>query len=231
MKNIRLILLTIYVILLGLNVGCTLENNKVLDTDVPDEYLPTITMLRELVDYRLAEDFEEKYNNGDIIPSPNPGIEYEWQSMIIEANERLDNSEELSFGYAIMDVNADGVKELLFYREDNVLLAIFTIKDEKAYLLSTFWPKHSGVILSSGDILITSSGGAQDFEYTIYEIDILEDSGLQEKLTFGCSEGKYFKWTDSCYTEIRFNDVTELIQIYSDSIVLPNSRTGGSSLP
>lgn len=223
MKNIKIILLTVSVILLVLNVGCTLESSKALDTDVPDEYMPTITMLKQLVDYRLAEDFEERYNNGEIIPSPNPELEYEWHCMIVEADERLDKTEELSFGYAIMDVNADGVKELLFYRHDNFLLAIFTIKDENAYLLSAFWPKHSAIILSSGDILIKSSSGAQDFEYTINEIDVMENSVLQKKLTFGCSEGNFFKSMDSNYTVISFEDFTELTRRYSDSsIVLPD---------
>ena len=142
---------------------------------VPDwftDYPSIIEEYRIFIDYIIDDNFEYAYKNS-IFESPNGELIYNWSCMMIEANiwyKYLSEKKPDSFGYALKDLNGNGTPELILLSKDYYVFAVFSLVDNKPYLLDVFWPRHSCVIYDSGLLYNHSSGGATLWDYRTQRI-------------------------------------------------------------
>jgi hypothetical protein len=77
-------------------------------------------------------------------------------------------------GYAVIDINNDGIPELLIGHISSLEYAapcsIFTLKDGEPVLLANFWSRSRGIISADGIIYVTGSGGAAHTYLSSYEL-------------------------------------------------------------
>ena len=76
----------------------------------------------------------------------------------------------LKCGYAIKDLNKDGVDELVLLNENYTVVAIFSYADEKAILLGNYTPQGSCRIDGDGLIHVFSSSGTAYLSHSVYKI-------------------------------------------------------------
>ena len=76
----------------------------------------------------------------------------------------------LSFGYAIKDLNGDGVDELLLMTDECFVIAIFSMADGKPVLLGNYWERNRAWIDEKGWIHRNGSGGADCWLNAVYKI-------------------------------------------------------------
>ena len=85
-----------------------------------------------------------------------------------------------SFGYAIVDINRDGVEELLMLRKDfwewehgrgPITLALFTLKDNKPVLLDAFWSRYIGNLTADGTIYVSDDRASQGRQLCSYKLN------------------------------------------------------------
>ncbi|MCL1912459.1 MAG: hypothetical protein FWG10_00910 [Eubacteriaceae bacterium] len=68
-----------------------------------------------------------------------------------------------SFGYAIHDVNSDGIPELFLLSENNYdIHAVYTLVDSKPALVGAYWSRNRCAIDKDGVIYVSGSNGADD---------------------------------------------------------------------
>ena len=76
----------------------------------------------------------------------------------------------LNCGYAIKDLNGDGIEELILLTEDYIVLAIFSMVDGEPILLGDYIPRGSCWIDSDGLLHLNGSGGADYTTNAVYQI-------------------------------------------------------------
>jgi len=76
----------------------------------------------------------------------------------------------LNCGYAIKDLNDDGIEELILLTEDYIVLAIFSMVDGDPILLGDYIPRGSCWIDSDGLLHLNGSGGADYTTNAVYQI-------------------------------------------------------------
>ncbi|WP_027430183.1 hypothetical protein [Lachnospira multipara] len=84
-------------------------------------------------------------------------------------------------GYILVDINSDGVDELIFaekndLQENSRILAIYTLKNNKAVLLADGGIRDSYYLLNDNTIFNTGSGGASYTIWGLYEINSSNDA-------------------------------------------------------
>ena len=89
-----------------------------------------------------------------------------------------------AFGYALEDLNGDGVDELILLQDDYTVLAIFSTVNGKPKLLDAYWTKYECAILDSGLLHTLSSGGAGDWVHAIQRLS-LDGSELLNVVQYG----------------------------------------------
>ena len=111
----------------------------------------------------------------------------------VDGEETLDSVlEEIGFieyprdgklAYAVMDINNDEIPELLLGTTDGLKDAapnsIFTLKEGKPILLTSFWSRSSGVISADGTIYSVGSGGAAYTYLSSFRLDKNADTLTQ----------------------------------------------------
>ncbi len=100
------------------------------------------------------------------------------------------------FGYAIKDVNGDGVDELFLLTKDFQIVTLFTQHNGKPVLLEDFWNRKKGYVNENGQIMIGGSNGVAADSQEIYRFEtatgqlVLEEAlgydGLTEDLKVIC---------------------------------------------
>lgn len=168
------------------------SNNVFSALSIPNAYYSVLVKFHLVIDGIFSESFERDYNNGKFsIILTSKELEYKWNSMILDINDNMDNASSESFGYILKDINDDSVDELFLVRNDQSILAIFTIVDKTPCLLDAFWSKNKCVILDNYNIYTLTSSGAEDFEYATKKMNNKGD-GLVVIKSFGCTDGNYF---------------------------------------
>ena len=207
-------IITLWVVSLLL-CGCTkaqIRNNDVMCSG-STEYWTVISDYQTIVNSLLSGNFEKDYYNGVLPNALNQAIEDRWVAMISDAADGLESPVWADFGYIVNDLNNDGITELIFIRNDYTVLAIFTTIDGDPYLVDAFWSKHKGIILSTGELMSFDSSSAQDFCYTVYQ---LEDNMFNMKTSFGMENGTFFSTIENKKTTIPKADYEKLRALYPD---------------
>ena len=133
---------------------------------------------KNIVSFRLSEDFEENWNNGCYPPisdelahaiQSNPNAE--WSNMVVEMLNGIAEPDDSSFGYIEKDINGDDFPELFWVRSDYSILAIFTKNNEQLALIDAFWPQHACIITNRNEMYTKTSAGAVYMRYTIHKIE------------------------------------------------------------
>lgn len=146
---------------------------------VPEGYSRLIVKLEELVRARLSPSFESEWNSGnfavaesldEFLGDADREIEYKISDMIVELDWDYADSTVDQYGYALVDLNKDGVDELLFMSK-GFIHAIFTLCDNKPLLLDAFWSRYRCAILENGDIFTHGSNGAEYSEFEVRNVD------------------------------------------------------------
>ncbi len=84
--------------------------------------------------------------------------------------DRTSPIHKLSYGYAIKDLNADGIEELILLTDNGYILAVFSHHDDAPVLLGSYRPRSSCTVDTEGFLHHYGSGGADVFSHTVYKI-------------------------------------------------------------
>jgi bla regulator protein BlaR1 len=115
-------------------------------------------------------------------------------NMSLEDYDSLEDREVVGFveypygttlGYALADLNSDGVSELLLGSTEDLSYAapssIFTLKDKKPVLLGSYWNRNCGIVTTDGTIYTVGSGGSAYTYLSSYRLD--KDADALTQLT------------------------------------------------
>ncbi len=151
-----------------------------LDVNVFDSLHPSYQAI--LIDYRAmvqAVVNDDMTDNGDgTFTSPH----YPYPLMSYSMTEIHSKVKELSvnsFGYAVRDINNDGITELLLICDNYAIIELYTLVNNEAKLSMFFWPGFTGTISSDGKLY--SEMLASSTNMTYYAIEALNaEKGIFE---------------------------------------------------
>ena len=195
------------------------QNKDIQDSDYSNKKTPTsLEIYKPVLEvYGLAVDeLNELYSFVDANSQGSaselfglePSREKEWFLGIIDAiyffygghgeEDKTSPHHKLSCGYAIKDLNGDGVDELVLLTDDYMVCAIFSITDGKPILLGNYRTRHSAWIDEKGWIHEHGSGGADNSMNAVYKI---ADGGASMELIaeFGTNGHEWIG--DTAYTK------------------------------
>lgn len=195
--------------------------------DLPNEYKTVVADLKNVVDFRVSDKFEDEYKNGkepdisswlrdelDIDDRDDDvysnGMYSRWKNMLTYMTDELENPTHESFGYILKDINSDNTPELFFVREDHTVLAVFTIDEGETELLEVFWPGSIAKVLESGEIYVMDSTSATEYTYSVKRIDSDGDDLTIHK-QFGRNDDEFFERIDDQRTVVDEARINELI--------------------
>ena len=130
----------------------------------------------------------------------------------------------LSCGYAVKDLNGDGIDELVLLTEEYDVVAIFSMANGKPVLLGHYIPRGSCWIGGDGLLHVIGSGGVDVSTHTVYHI-ANGGAALEEVIEFGLNghewiDGvavvKYYRMVDGVKVAITESDYDVLIAQYGE---------------
>ncbi len=220
MKRITTLLLCILIILCGCAVGNEDKDNtsdSFVLSETSDLYDDIIEDYRNIVSFRMLDDFDYFWNYGEFIELSDPllqaltvsgsDIDYRWSNMIVEMPYA--DSVKGSFGYILTDINGDSSPELFWVRDDHTVLAAFTVFNDRIIILDAFWSRYSCVITEEGYLFTMGSGGAAFTDFEIRELSA--DGALKTVAGFSAAGNEYSEFSDGEYISIdadRFDELT-----------------------
>ena len=89
-----------------------------------------------------------------------------------------------SFGYALKDINNDGIQELILMLNDYTIITIISMVDGAPVVLDWYYPKKVACFTKGGEIIVCGSNGAYRSEYEVYCLESNKDVMLL-KTRFG----------------------------------------------
>ncbi len=199
--------------------GCTIpsySSASVLNTNslqdevvVTRSYEGTNEYIKRIVSKRLTPQYEH-YKKKGFLDSPDEDFDFAWKLMLEDMLAGIENPTMDNFGYALKDINGDGVDELFYLRSDNVIYSIFTFSCDNTVMLDVFHSKHECRILKDGSIL-TVITEAED--YVTYTISTLPKKGIElETKMFFSIQGEYnFKSVDGKHSTITRQEFDEFV--------------------
>ncbi|MBE6708087.1 MAG: hypothetical protein E7578_02445 [Ruminococcaceae bacterium] len=144
-----------------------------LDVNIFDTLHPSYQTI--LIDYRAmvqAVVNDDMTDNGDgTFTSPHYPYPLMSYSMT-EIHSKVKDLSVDSFGYAVRDINNDGVTELLLICDNYAIIEIYTLINNEAKLSMFFWPGFTGTISSDGKLY--SEMLASSTNMTYYAIETLD---------------------------------------------------------
>lgn len=140
-----------------------------ISDDVPFEYYYTLTtymaMVQSVVNNDMVDNKDGTFSSAYF---PYPMMSYS----MTEAMKELKSPTLDTFGYAIKDINDDGVLELILMCDNGALLEIYTILDGTAKLATFFWPGFTGTLSESGELYTKTLSSSTYMDY--YAIEALD---------------------------------------------------------
>jgi len=135
--------------------------------DAPKAYKPILDDLYRFVQLIRRDDWEEF------------GGDYVWgNTHISEMPYHADGTDIGSnMGYAVVDINRDGIPELLLLqkdswvnRDEHFIYSLFTLKDNEPINIGYYWSRHRGHLAADGTVYTRGSGGAAYTYLTSYNL-------------------------------------------------------------
>jgi|GEM_PF-1159805 len=131
--------------------------------------------------------------------------EYELWSSCIDARDS-------SLGYAIHDINGDGISELVILSEDYFVHAIYSLCEGAPTLVGAYWSRSNCTIAESGALVTRANSGATDWCWAVYSLEpesaqlqLLEMAGMEsynEQTGEQLSSSRYYQIKDGTRTII-----------------------------
>ena len=215
MRKVLVALLTISMILAAFSScttrGDTTDPQQLTGSAREGKYADLIVQFRSVIEFRLSASFEEEYNGGKGPVSPSSELTYEWNCMLVESISGLKNPTLASFGYMVADLNNDGASEIVFMREDDTVLAIYTQIGEQAHLIGAYWSEKRCVILENGDLFVLSSGGATNF---YYKVETYKGGSLLSVREFGLDNGRFYQKDGEDIVDMSEEEWNQLLASY-----------------
>jgi len=128
-------------------------------------------------------------------------------------------------GYAVVDINNDGIPELLLGSIDGLNNAsphsVFTLKDGNPVLLISFWSRSRGVISANGAIYSVGSGGAAYTDLSSYRLDkhadtLTELTDIRSDYSFSEDKPYFFQIVDGKNHYISKDEFWNLSEMYKN---------------
>ena len=127
-----------------------------------------------------------------------------------------------SCGYAIKDLNGDGVDELVLLNNEYYIIAVFSYADAKPVLLGNYRTRHSAWIDEKGWIHENGSGGADNSMNAVYKIadggasiELIAEFGTNGHEWIGdTAYTKYYKLVNGEKAEITESEYNNLSEQY-----------------
>lgn len=118
--------------------------------------------------------------------------------IIRSMTEGLENPALASFGYAFDDINGDGNAELLWIREDRLLLGVFTVVDGKAAAVEFWDTDRLGMITDDGEIYTCVESAASTYNRSKLEKNSTELTTTFAIIHDGFNDGKKvcYEWVN-----------------------------------
>ena len=200
MKRIVLVVLCIALLFCGCaggaeevsSVETVIADSSSSIPEIPDVvydgvYNDIIAGYKDLVNFRLSNDFDEEWTDktdrfGKALNTVFEQTDAEWGFMLIELLGYPHAKNVSDFGYKLYDINDDGTDELFWVRKDGFILAIFTEHKGKIQMLDAYWSRYKAVVTDNNEIFTMGSSGAA---YTDFEKHILSDGKLVFKEASG----------------------------------------------
>lgn len=191
----------------------SVDNLQELDIN----YQEIIKSYQEFALYIIDRDIEAVFQD-DVFTLPNidETLLYYWENMLIETSiwsYRDFLKDKDAFGFALTDLNHDGVDELILLLKDYTTLAIFTIVNNEIKLIDAYWSKHRCAIYDTGILYTLTSSGASQWYYRTQYISP-ENGELQLLQEYGNSNDKYYKINDGEKCVISENEFMEFQKVY-----------------
>ncbi len=110
------------------------------------------------------------------------------------------------FGYALRDMDSNGIPELFLLTSDGFIWAMYTVADEAPKLIGTFWTRNTCVMDQSAVLYTKWSNGALDNGQDIYrmskdgrELELIERVAMESKDENGypLDAPRYYKYAGS----------------------------------
>jgi len=143
------------------------------------------------------------------------GLESRWSTMAFELsyNSAADNPR--FYGYILQDINADGIPELFWVRNDHSIVAIFTYHNNRIVLLDAYWSRYRGYVAWNNTLYTWGSGGAADAHCS--SLSLTANGSLYDGYGFYSESNwntvNYFEYSGAAVNRIsqdRFHDLSDL---------------------
>jgi len=154
----------------------------------------------------------------------NTEADYHMYNTLLGACVLVQKSSTAKFGYAIKDLNGDGVNELVLLESKYYVLAIFTEVDGVPVLLDSFTDIRTACIDESGNIHVKQgmiTGNKNDAEYFVYEVDggaLVATVAIGVKHNAAGKAERWYKINDGARTEISAEEYGALYAEYISDI-------------
>lgn len=154
----------------------------------------------------------------------NSNEDYVLYNKLIAACTLVQNSSKAAFGYAVKDLNGDGVDELILLESKFYVLAIFTQVDGTPVLLDTYTDLRSACIDADGLIHVKQRiipGNKKDYEYFVYEVkgaELVCKTAIGVKYSPEGAQDSWYKTVDGVTSDIEQTEWDALYAEYSIDI-------------
>ena len=189
-------------------------NNSVIPEWASD-YQSILDGYREFADYIINNVIIDNFKE-DIFypPDIDADMQYRWVCMMIETNiwyYRDFPKTHDAFGYALKDLNGDGIPELILLLQDYTVLAVFSTVNETPRLLDTFWPRHRCAVFGSGLLYTDGNSGAAYWMRSMQQVS-QGGNGLVMIEQYGMDDDTYYRIVDGVQIGINGAEVEEYFE-------------------
>ncbi len=171
--------------------------------------------IRKIVSKRLTPRYEMYLEKG-YMNSPDESFDFNWNRMLNDMLSGLEQPKTTDFGYALKDINGDGINELFFIRSDNTILSMFTMFLDNTTMLDTFYSARKCILLDNGNILTVTQEGSEYITYNVRNLPHKRGK-LEEIMVVGMQGNEYFKTIEGKKTPITKEEFEQQIKGFNDN--------------